>query len=56
MTTNIWSPSDNEGVLDGDQIVLIAIQHTPTIRWRLKIFDCPKKHGGGLGEGIFFQK
>ncbi len=57
MTKNIWSPSNSEGVLDGDWIVLIAIQHTPTIRWQLKFFNCLKGLGGwGGGGGEFFFK
>jgi hypothetical protein len=38
----IWSPSDNGGVSNGNQKHLVAIKHTPTIRWQLKIFDYPK--------------
>jgi hypothetical protein len=45
-TEKIWLPLDNEGVLDGNQNNLIAIQHTPTITWQLKFFGCPKVHGG----------
>jgi hypothetical protein len=29
----IQSPSDNGGVLDGNQIFSITIQYTPTIKW-----------------------
>jgi hypothetical protein len=38
----IWSPSDNGGVSNGNQKHLVAIKHTPTIRWQLKNFDYPK--------------
>jgi len=30
--------SNNEGVLDGDQIFSMGIRYTPTIKWQLKLF------------------
>jgi hypothetical protein len=43
---NVWSPFDNGGVLDGDQIFSITIQHTPTIIWQMK----------GVGHVLSFWK
>jgi hypothetical protein len=49
MTENLWSPfsvvteiiqspSNSDRLSNGNQIFLVTIQHTPTIKWRLKSF------------------
>jgi hypothetical protein len=36
--------------------ISITIQHTPTIEWQLKFFNCPREQGGGGGGDPFFQE
>lgn len=43
---NVWSLFDSGGVLDGNQIFSITIQHTPTIGWQMK----------GVGHVLSFWK